>query len=186
MKRVALFIIIAMTSVLLAGCNMEDKISEKIAEEMIEKSSGGEVDVDIDGEDVTYTTEEGEVTVTNDDSTFVIEGEDGSSMQSGDNVEWPTDQAAAYLPKCSAGKVSYLMNSDESCIIMLDEVSQEDYDQYEQAIKDAGYTNNAVESTAEDMVLYSGASADGVTVTVYISPSEAVMQITADASTKLQ
>ena len=187
MKRgnvLLLISILTTCSFLLTACNMEEKISEKIAEGVMEKAAGDEVDIDIDGVDVSFKTEEGDVTVTNEDGSFVMEGEDGSSIQSGENVEWPTDQAAAYLPKCSAGTISYVMNSEESCIIMLDGVNQDDYDKYEQAIKDAGYTNSTVETTAEDMDLYSGASAENVTVTVYISPTEGVMQVTADASAK--
>lgn len=176
---------ILMIAIVATGCNMEEKIGEKIAEELIEKSAGDEVEVNIDGEDVTYTTEDGEVTFSSEDEdTFEIESEDGSVMQGGEDMKWPTDQAAAYLPSCSAGKVSYLMNSEESCIIIMDEVSQDDYDDYVQTIKDAGFTNNAVESTAEDMDLYSGSSADNIIVTVYISPSESVMQVTVDTSQK--
>jgi GTP cyclohydrolase I len=50
---------ILIIAIVATGCNMEEKIGEKIAEELIEKSAGDEVEVNIDGEDVTYTTEDG-------------------------------------------------------------------------------------------------------------------------------
>lgn len=57
--------IIMMALVMLAGCTapITEKISEKAMETQIEKSTGGDADVDIDGSDMTIKTDEGDVNI---------------------------------------------------------------------------------------------------------------------------
>ncbi|HWT76889.1 MAG TPA: hypothetical protein VN258_19485 [Mobilitalea sp.] len=58
--KLKLVIIAAVLLMLLSGCNLKKKIGESITEGVIEKASDGEVDVDINGDDITYSTDEGE------------------------------------------------------------------------------------------------------------------------------
>lgn len=173
--------IIMLTLVLLSGCNLKQKIGENITEGIIEKATGGEVEVEIDGDEVTYQTEEGE-TVINTDDGFSIQSEDGTSILSGSEYEWPTEQAAAYLPKLDVGTVTYILNSDTSCMVSIENVTKEDYQGYKEAIAAAGYTKEKFESSAEDFEMYSGSAENGIIASVMYTPSASALQVTLDAS----
>ena len=71
-------ILLALAAGLFAGCGNDDAAAERTAEEILEAGSGEDVDVDVDGEDVT------------------IEGKDGSSsFSTSDELPegWPDDIA---------------------------------------------------------------------------------------------
>ena len=80
---------LALVAVVLAGCSGED-LAERIAEEAIERESGGDVDIDIGDGDVRIQTEDGELSIeTDDDGNVSIRGEgaDGDfSVDSEDGV----------------------------------------------------------------------------------------------------
>lgn len=183
MRKIISVLLILMMIVLMSGCNIKEKISESISEKLIEEAAGDGTDVDINGEDVTVSTDEGEFSI-DDENGMTFEGEDGSIVQSGGEYEWPKDQAAAYLPKLNAGTVTYILNSAESCMLTVSEVSEKDYKKYKDDIIGEGYTNNTTESNAEDMLLYSGSTSDGVALTVFYTPSQETISITLDASAK--
>lgn len=183
-KRVVVIIVAGMF-VLLSSCNLKEKIGENITEGIIEKASDGEVDIDIDGDEVTYSTDEGEVVISEEDG-FTMETDDGTIVTSGTNGEWPTDQAAAYIPKLEVGTLAYTLNGSEVCILEVEGIVIENYQSYEQAIMDAGYTEDKVESSAEDMELYSGKSQDGIVVMICFVPSTGIIQITVDGSEKTE
>ncbi len=182
LKRIGLVVMAVISMILLSSCNLKEKISESITENIIEKATDGEVDIDIDGDEISYSTEEGDFTV--DDTGMTIEGDDGTVIASGGEYEWPLDQAAEYLPKLGKGTISYILNGPDTCMLMVDDLELDDYKDYKEEIVDAGYINDTLESSAEDLEIYSGTSSDGVVVTVSFSQSEAMLQVTADASGK--
>lgn len=169
---------------LMAGCNLKEKISDKISEQMIESTIGEDADVEINGDDVSYTTEDGEMTV--DESGMTYEGEDGTVIASGGEYEWPLDQAAAYLPKLECGTITYIANGPDTCMLLVESLVLEDYQSYKEAVIAAGYTKDPLDSSAEDMELYSGASTNQIIVTLSFVPSEGSIQISVDASDILQ
>ncbi len=181
LRKIKLIAIIAATLLLMAGCNLDEKIGESITEGIIEKAVGDDIDLDVDGEDFTYKSEEGEITFDEEEG-VTFEGEDGEVVAAGGEYDWPEDQAAKYLPKLDSGKISYIYNSTDSCMLILDEVTKEDYEAYVKAVSDDGYTNEKVESFAEDMSLYSGQTEEGIAVTVCFFNSETSMQINVDAT----
>jgi major membrane immunogen (membrane-anchored lipoprotein) len=184
-KKLCLITFACVLLLLLSGCNLKEKIGENITEGIIESASDGDVDVEIDGDEVTYTTDEGQAVINNEDG-FVMETEDGTIVLSEGDNEWPVDQAAAYIPELKAGTLTYIFNSPESCMLSVEETTKDDYEVYEKEIIDAGYTVDKVESSAEDMELYSASSEEGVIVTISFVPSESILQVTVDASSKLE
>lgn len=177
-RKMRVLIIIATMSLLMMGCNLEEKIGENITEGIIEKASGG--DLEVEGDNVTYSTDEGEMKI--DEGGLTFEGEDGSVVSAGGEYEWPEDQAAEYIPKFEGGTISYIYNASDSCMLMIDGLKNDNYDDYIKEVMKKGYTEDKVESTAEDMMLYSGTSKDGVSIAVYFIPSEGSMQISVDAT----
>lgn len=64
LRTFTLVLLVAAGGVVLSGCNfISNKISEKVSETMIERAGEGKVDVDMDGEAYTITTDEGTMTV---------------------------------------------------------------------------------------------------------------------------
>lgn len=180
-RKIKFFALITVFLLLMAGCDLDKKIGESITEGILEKAVGDDVDIEMDGEDFSLTTDEGDISFDEEEG-MTFEGEDGSVMASGGVYEWPSDQAAEYLPKFDGGKITYILNSKESCMLMIEETEMEDYEDYVKAVIDKGYTENKMESSAEDMVLYSATSVEGITATVYYSKSIATLTISVDAS----
>jgi len=184
MLRKFKFIAIAVAMLLiLTGCKLKEKISENIVEGVLEKATGGEADIEVDGGDISYTDGEGEVTIKKDEG-VIVEGEDGSVISSGSEYTWPEGQAADYLPKYEGGKITFIMNSQESCMIFIEGTNKDEYKSYVEKITDKGYSIDTVESAAEDMLLYYAKSEQEIAVSVCYVPSEKTLQITLDASGK--
>lgn len=115
---------------------LNEKVAEKITEGIVEKATGGEAQLDIG---------EGKLT---------IKGEGGEEYSFGE-TEWPRGRAADLIPEFKKGKIISVMNSDETCVIMLEEVEEKDFKQYVEELKDAGFTNDVAEiSSGEDMGFY--------------------------------
>lgn len=183
LRKVGIITLVVAVTVLMAGCNLNKKIGDSITENIMEKAIGDDVEVEVDGEDISYTTDEGTVDFDEDEG-LTIEGEDGTVMSAGSVYEWPTGQAADYLPKLDRGKIFYILNSDNSCSLMVEETVEEDYKSYVESIIDDGYSIDKVESSADDMLLYSAKSENGITVCVIFVESEGTMQISVDATGK--
>ena len=60
MKKISCILIIIILSTLLTGCGARQKMEEKIAEKIIEQAVG-DADIDIDGDEITIKTEDGDV-----------------------------------------------------------------------------------------------------------------------------
>ena len=128
----------------LAGCGVREKIADKVTENItegiIEKMAGDDVDVNLD------------------DGTVTIEGEEGEEWSLGGG-EWPEGQAADLIPEFTKGTITSVMNSSEGCWISIEEVEEQDYLQYVEDLKNAGFDQNTTEYSDEASVLY-GASLD--------------------------
>jgi len=157
---------ILIACVLMAGCNLKEKIRNNISEKAVEKALGDDADVNLHNGDVT------------------VKGDDGSEVSIGDNTKWPKGQAADYIPEFEGGVVTYALNSEQSCMIMVSNISGNDYKKYVDAIIAAGYSNEKIESNAEDMQIYSAKSKEGVVVSVSYLNDEKSLNVTVDASAK--
>lgn len=182
---------------LLAGCDLDKKIGKSITEGILDKvadESGEDIDFDINGDDFTISTDEGEMTfddeggftiegedgdvVFDEDSGLTYEGEDGEVMSISEKDEWPEGLAADELPKLEKGVVTYSMNLSSGCMIIVEEVELKDYTDYIEELKDMGFTNNAFETVADDMSAY-GANLEGETgIVVYYYKADNSISIT--------
>jgi hypothetical protein len=180
LRLIVLAALLTSIAVCNVGCNLGEKIGTKITEEMVEESLGEDVEVEIDGDKANYSTEEGELSIDGDAVTF--EGEDGTVISSGTENEWPEGDAANCLPKLTCGVITYVMNGPEACMLMVEEITEEDYSQYLQEVKEAGYTENQTESVAEGLKIYSGSNKENAVATLSYVPEENSIQITLDTS----
>jgi len=126
--------------------------AEKLTEKVLGEATGGKVN--IDGDKIT------------------IETKDGSISLGG--TEWPNDMMGKNIPKLD-GKVTYVANSDELCMIVVEEVKSSEFEKYLKKVKDAGYTQNEVNYSDSSSVSYTATSADGIAFNVtYLIENEEV------------
>lgn len=148
MKKVLICLLTFALILSFAGCGAKEKLEERIAEKIMEKAGGG--DIDIDGDKVT------------------IKGPNGEEVTFGDN-KWPTSELAKSIPKFEDGKVSAVLESSDSISITMESVRKEDYSSYFKTIKKA-YSLDAFEVNSEDMTSFSGKNDAGINVSlVYMS-----------------
>ncbi|HOL17292.1 MAG TPA: hypothetical protein PLY40_03280 [Bacillota bacterium] len=144
------------------GCGLRKKvseeISEKITEGILEQVAGENVDIDLEGESITIEGEEGEFTI-------------GGS-------EWPKGKAADLIPRFDKGTITATMSTDEGCWITIEEVEEDDFNGYVEALKGAGFTENSQESSFGDQQrMYSAQAAGKGAVSVVYMLENKLMQI---------
>lgn len=147
MKKLCLFTLICLLVFSLVACSSPGKITD----ENPDSESTGD-NYRPDGGTVTY------------------EGESGEEVNIGGN-EWPTDMIAEDLPKLNAGEVSAAYNSANACMITVDNVKKEQFEDYLEGIKDLGYTENALDISSGESIHY------------YAENGEFGIQITYDGET---
>lgn len=158
MKKIMLILTALLVVTALAGCGASEKVQEKAAEKAIEDAIGGKANVDIDGDKYTF------------------EDNDGNKIEVGSN-EWPTGEAADVIPKLDKGTITSVVNTAGNCVIDIDEVEKSDFDEYLQAIKDAGFTKNAAELKDANGLMYQATTDNGKTMLVSYSFESKHLQI---------
>lgn len=123
MKKLSVFLSALLLVAALVGCGASEKAQEKAAENAIEDALGDDVQVDIDGDKYTY------------------EDKDGNKMEVG-GTEWPSDAAAEFIPKFEKQPVTACTIMGNVYLIDIENVAQKDYENYLQAVKDAGFTES--------------------------------------------
>lgn len=141
LKKLLALLVVVLMIVALSGCSIREQINKKIGEAVTEGivnqfTSGA--DIDIDGEEI------------------VIKGEDGEEVTFG-ATEWPKGEAADLLPPLRGGTVSSVMNSEKYCMIIVNDATESDYNDYVQAVQNAGFSESPFTMDSEDG-LYFGAS----------------------------
>lgn len=156
-KKVVAILLMVFMIAAVGGCGakekMNDKIAESVTEGIINKALDGEGKVNLDGDKVS------------------IKGEDGEELSFGE-AEWPDSGAAQQIPSLKKGVVVSTMNSDKFCMIMLEEIEQDDFNQYLEEIKAQGFTNDSFEFNSDTGYSYS-ASKDENTMISLMYDSEA-------------
>ncbi len=142
--------------VLVTGCGKS--ASEKMAEEIIEKQTG--TDVDIEGEKVTIETEEG-----------------GKIVYGGTN--WPESELGKRIPTLK-GEIVSLVESEEYVGIALENVSQTDIDAYINKLK-TEFPTDFTQSTAENERGCYGADDKGYYVSLTYSDGSVYLSLTKDS-----
>ena len=180
-RKIRIFIIFTAALLLLAGCNLKKKIGESITEGIVDKALGDKGDVDFDNGEIKIKGEDGEEMTINEEG-IVIEGENGAVMQSGGEYDWPEGMAADYIPKYKGAKITYILNTEDTCMLCMVETESEDFEDYIKKIKDNGFTENKYEASGEDMQSYTASTKDGITIMVSFLSSDNSLNITLDAS----
>lgn len=155
-KKICQIFVTIFTLVLMSGCNLKEKISESISEQIAPEE--------------TISEESTETAV------------DLSAIASGAEYEWPTDQAASYLPMLANGTITYALNGPDTCLLLVEDISLDDYKNYKKAIIEAGFTEDILDSSAENLELYSGASAEECLATISYDNKAGTLQITIETT----
>lgn len=145
MKKILIYLLMAILVLSFVGCGVQEKIGEEIAEGIIEGE--GDVDVDINGDKIT------------------IEGEDGEKLVIG-GTEWPKADLAKEVPKFEKGDVISVMETEESVSIVLENVKKDDFMNYLETIK-SDFSEEAYEINAEGTVSYGAQNGQGIGVNIY-------------------
>lgn len=163
MKKI-LKVLLALTLVFsLTGCGMiQDKIGEMAGKAIAENVlKGAGLDVDIQDDNV------------------VIKGEDGEELNIGGG-EWPKTDLAKNIPELKKGKIVSKVESDEAIYIMLDEVSDKDFKEYLEKIKET-FNVEAYEATADTTWSYVAKDGKGLGI-MLIYDTESGLSITLSKS----
>lgn len=159
MRRTIILVFTFLLILSLVGCKSAAEMAEeKIAEEITEEMVGG--NVDIDGEQVTITGEDGETTTLG-------------------GTEWPEGEVASKIAEFKKGVVTYVVESDTECYIQLGEVEEEDYLEYLETIKEDGFTENTISSSFDGGTLYAADNGEGIFINLACNYESNELLITA-------
>jgi|APHig6443717497_1056834.scaffolds.fasta_scaffold12504_2 hypothetical protein len=168
MKKMCSVVLVLLVSTILFGCGIKEKIeqeaSEAITEKVLEKSSGGEVDVDIDGEN------------------FAITGEDGEKIEIG-ATDWPDDEFFKDIPKLDAGSIASTIASDTGTMLVVNDVDADTFSSYYEDIKSA-FSQNPVEANYEGLITYSASNENGITISINYTTEDGSVVISASKTTE--
>ncbi|MCX5780240.1 MAG: hypothetical protein NTV45_05375 [Firmicutes bacterium] len=148
-KKISLLTLVIISvlslSLLISGCG---KVAEKTTEKAIEKSVGGDAQVDLNKDQVTVKTSEG-------------------TMKMGGATEWPT-KIPAVLPKFTYGKITSVMENTTAegsmVIVGVDGVNAADIDKYISDLEKAGW--KIAMTSKSDSGIFIGAEKDKYTVNI--------------------
>jgi hypothetical protein len=124
--------------------NLEQKAGEALAEKVLEDAGGG--DVDIDGDKVTIT------------------GENGEKLTTGGN-EWPKSELAKSVPEFKEGKITAVLDSSDYVMVSLESVKEADAAAYYEIVKEE-FTQEPFEANADGSISFGAKNADGIGVTL--------------------
>lgn len=159
MKKIIVIFFIMLLAASLVGCGakkkMEEKIGEAITEKIFEEAGGG--DIDIDGDEITITTEEGDTAVFG-------------------KTEWPTSDLAKNISKLDSGNLISVVEADDFIMILLEEIPQKDFLDYLDEIK-KNFEADPYEMKSEEYLSYGGRNKDDVTIAITYG-ADATLSIT--------
>lgn len=152
MKKIMVLVITLTLFMTFTACGVtqkvEEKAQEKAVESVIKNVTGGNADVDIEGDK--YSFDYG----------------DGNKVEVGAN-EWPTGESVDKLPKLDKGKIESSVTLGKSCVINIIDLDKKDFEEYFQKVKDAGFTEDAFDICSdENLVQYQAGSKDGKFITI--------------------
>lgn len=138
--------------------SLDQKITEQVSEGVINKATGGEANINIDGGQLT------------------VNGTDSHKITVGDN-SWPEGNAADLIPKFNNGDIVSSINSNKTCMIMLEQVEAKDYEHYVKELKEQGFTNDVAEFKGEMGHSYNAHLNDNTIIWVLYNPEEKALTI---------
>jgi len=146
MKKIVLAVVFAALLISLDGCkkNVEEEVSESIAESFMEDSGNGDMDMG---------------------GTVVVKNEDGSEVSYG-STQWPTSDLVKDVPVCKSGLITGTVDSEEYSTIYMEEVKEKDALEYLRELKQK-FSQNSYEVEADDIISYGGENSNGIAVVIY-------------------
>lgn len=141
MKKLLIALLALLLTLSMAGCGAKEKAGEKAAEEILENAG---VDADIDGDKV------------------VIKGEDGQELIIGEG-EWPTSGLVGHIPVFEGGKIVSVMEANDSLLIMIEDISDEDFTAYLDEVKET-FTGEAFEMNTGTGMIYTAVNDSNISV----------------------
>lgn len=139
-KKITVLLLCILMMLSLASCgvrqSLNEKIVEKVSEGVVNKATDGEIDIDLKGEEVS------------------LKGKDGENVTIG-STKWPKNGAAQFIPEFKKGKITSTINSENGCMITLEEAAEKDVNAYIDEIKELGFTNDVTEFTSGTAENYS-------------------------------
>lgn len=161
-KKIMVIFLAVVMLLSLGACGIrktiDEKISEKITEGVVNKITGGDTKLDLDS---------GEVT---------IKGNDGKEVTFG-STEWPKGKAADILPKPKVGKIISVLNSNNSCMITLEEIDEKALKEYIEKLKDNGFDKDVYEYSDQQVVGYYASLDENTNMQVSYTIEDKVMNI---------
>lgn len=145
MKKILGMMLVCAMVFSLIGCGIKEKAEEKAAEKAAEEILGQDgADVDIDGDKMTITREDGQ--------TVVI----GSG-------EWPDSALGKSIPTFTKGKIESVVETKDSLMMAIYEVKQEDAAAYIEENKPDFPLENT-EMSAEGLISWGGTNDAGLSL----------------------
>lgn len=154
LKKIIFLILMSALILTLIGCRA--KLEEKFAEKIFEEIGGDSFDIDGD--------------------TVTIMGENGEEFTFG-STEWPTSDLAKSIPEFKSGKVSTVMEMNDSLLIALEEVPKEDFEDYLDKIKQT-FTEATYEMKSDGYVTYGAENGEGIGSMLTYSSDDETLSIT--------
>lgn len=140
---------------LLSLSSCEKKMSKKIEENITEQilnTTGEDINLDIDGDNISFDSEAGEFNFNGE--ALTITDEEGEKYSIGEKV-WPEGESADLIPEFTKGNIVSSINSSEMCMVMLEEVEEVDFKDYVDEINNLENTTDSSEYSFDDTMGYS-------------------------------
>ena len=158
MKKISCILVIIVLLLIFTGCGAKQSMEDKIAEKIIEQAVGDNADIDIDGDQITVKTEEGDVTF-------------GST-------EWPNTELSGKIPELKKGKIVSVMNSEANLAVIIEEVEEKDFMDYYQRVK-GEFKEESYEVKSGETIAYMGSNEDGINISASYGISDKTVFISA-------
>ncbi len=155
MKRVAIIIIVLL--LISTACGTKQKMEDKLTEKIIEQAIGA--DVDIDGDEVTISTEEGDYSI-------------GST-------EWPSTELSRKIPEFKKGKIASVMSSEAYLLILIEEVDEKDFMNYYDDVK-GEFNKESYETKTNDTIAYVANNDEGIVVMISYNAGDDTVTISSN------
>lgn len=160
-KTLVALLALLMACSILAGCGVkkkiEQKVTEKLVETVIEESLGGsgaKVDISEDG--------------------IIIKDNEGGTFTLG-TFSWPS--SVDYIPEFTAGSIiTASTDADNNLAVIFEKVEQEDFEAYMEKLK-PDFSEEVTDAKTEDAFLYQGKNANGDSVLVQYFINDKTMAI---------
>ncbi len=157
----------------LAGCG---SASDRLTEELIERASGGEVEIDRDGDRIIIGDSDGEVIIEGDGESFTIESEDGTAQFS-TSADVPAEWAAVLevFPGAEVVGVFEFTEGDaqsQKVSMVVDDALEQVLEFYDRTLTTGGFT--------ESSRLASSTDGDGFAQIMYTRDQSTVVVLASD------